>query len=49
MVLVVRERLRRCYDDTVTSMCAERVEVLHVAANDRVLHNIGKLTRQEVW
>jgi hypothetical protein len=37
MVLIVGKRLRRCNDDGITSMCAERIKVLHVTANDSVL------------
>ena len=37
VVLVIGQRLRRGNDDRVSSMCAEGVEVFHVAANDDVL------------
>jgi hypothetical protein len=37
MVFIICERLGRRYDNRVTGMRAKRVEVLHVAANNRVL------------
>lgn len=37
VVFVVRESLRRCNHNRVTSMCTKRIEVLHIAADDRVL------------
>lgn len=41
MVLVVCKRLTRRNDDTITSMCPKRVEVLHVAANNRVVRTVA--------
>ena len=37
MVFVIRESLRRRDNDRVTGMCAQRVKVLHIAADDGVL------------
>ena len=37
VVLVIGESLRRSHDDRVTSVCAERVKVFHVTANNCVL------------
>jgi hypothetical protein len=37
MVFIIRQSLRWGDDDRITGMRAKRVEVLHVAANDRVL------------
>lgn len=37
VVFLVGQRLRRRDDDRVTGMCAERVKVFHVAADDGVL------------
>jgi hypothetical protein len=37
VVFVVGKSLRGSHDDRVTSVCSERVKILHVATNDRVL------------
>ena len=37
MVLIIGQRLRRCNDNGITGMCAERIKILHIAANDSIL------------
>jgi hypothetical protein len=37
MVLIIGQRLRRCNDDGITGMRAERIEILHITANDGIL------------
>ena len=41
MVLAVGKRLGRCYDDRLSRMDAERVEVLHVADRDTVVVTVA--------
>ena len=39
VVFIIRQRLGRCNDNGIASMCSERVEVLHITANNGVLQN----------
>ena len=41
VIFIIRQRLRRCNDNGIASVCSERVEVLHIAANDGVLQRYG--------
>jgi hypothetical protein len=43
VVFVIRESLRRCDHDRITSVSTQRIEVLHIAADDRVLERAHAL------